>query len=294
MQILVFSSLNVDHDYHMDHIARPKETIFANEYKVVAGGKGLNASIALSRSGAHVYLAGNIGNDASFLEDVLTKNNVDTSYLNHVNEPNGHAIIQIDETGENSIFIYGGSNQTITTEYIDSVLSHFHAGDLLILQNEINNQIYLINKAAELGLTIMLNPSPFNEAISTYPLDKVNYFFINEVEGNGFTGKTNPEEILDELKVLYPETKVILTVGSNGAYYQDKTERIFQKAFKVKAIDTVGAGDTFMGYFSYGLSKNMSPAECLLIATKASSITVQRKGAADSIPTLQEINSLVK
>lgn len=292
MQILVFSSLNVDHDYHMEHIAKPKETIFAKEYNVVAGGKGLNASIALARSGVHVYLAGNIGNDAQLLEDVLVKNQVDTKYLNHVNEPNGHAIIQIDDTGENSIFIYGGSNQSITTDYIDSVLSNFSEGDLLILQNEINNQVYLINKAYELGLTIMLNPSPFNELIATYPLDKVDYFFINEVEGNGFTGKTNPEEILDELKVLYPNTKVILTVGSKGAYYQDQNERIFQNAFKVKAIDTVGAGDTFMGYFSYGLSQNMSPKESLLIATKASSITVQRKGAADSIPTLEEIQSL--
>ncbi len=292
MKILVFSSLNIDHNYYVKQIAKPKETIFAKEYNVVSGGKGLNASIALARSGVHVYLAGNIGNDAKILEKVLADNKVDTTYLNKVDEPNGHAVIQIDENGENSIFIYGGSNQSITTEYIDMVLSKFEKGDLLILQNEINNQIYLINKASELGLTIMLNPSPFNDDIYTYPLRKIDYFFINEVEGKGFTNETDPLRILDELKVMYPKAKVILTLGSIGAYYQDGDYRIFQEAFKVKAIDTVGAGDTFMGYFSYGLSQGFNPEKCLLLATKASSLTVQRKGAADSIPTLKEVNEI--
>ncbi len=292
MKILVFSSLNIDHNYYVKNIAKPKETIFASEYNVVSGGKGLNASIALARSGVHVYLAGNIGNDAKILEKVLADNNVDTTYLNKVDEPNGHAIIQIDENGENSIFIYGGSNQSITTEYIDSVLSKFGKGDLLILQNEINNKIHLINKASELGLTIMLNPSPFNDDIYSYPLNKIDYFFINEVEGKGFTNETDPLRILDELKIMYPKAKVVLTLGSIGAYYQDDKQRIFQEAFKVKAIDTVGAGDTFMGYFSYGLSQGFSPEKCLLLATKASSLTVQRKGAADSIPTLKEVNEI--
>ena len=261
MKILVFSSLNVDHDYYMEHIAKPKETIFAKEYHVVAGGKGLNAAIALARSGVDVSIAANIGNDAQFLEDILKNNHVDTTYLNHVNEPNGHAIIQIDETGENSIFIYGGSNQSITMEYIDSVIPQFSKGDLLILQNEINNQVYLINKAHEHGLTILLNPSPFNDDIFTYPLEKVDYFFINEVEGNGFTGKEEPNEILDELRIKYPHTKVILTVGAQGAYYQDENSRFFQQAYKVKAVSTVGAGDTFMGYFSYGISQGLDPKE---------------------------------
>ncbi len=292
MKILVFSSLNIDHNYYVKNIAKPKETIFANEYIVASGGKGLNASIALARSGVHVYLAGNIGNDAKILEKVLADNQVDTTYLNKVDGPNGHAIIQIDENGENSIFIYGGSNQSITTEYIDFVLSKFDKGDLLILQNEINNQIHLINKASELGLTIMLNPSPFNDDIYTYPLNKIDYFFINEVEGKGFTNETDPLRILDELKIMYPNAKVVLTLGSIGAYYQDDKQRIFQEAFKVKAIDTVGAGDTFMGYFSYGLSQGFSPEKCLLLATKASSLTVQRKGAADSIPTLKEVNEI--
>lgn len=292
MKILVFGSLNIDHNYQMQHIVTEKETTFAKEYSIAAGGKGLNAAIALSKSGIHVYLAGNIGNDAKILEDTLRIFNVDTTYLNHINEPNGHAVIQVDEKGENAIFIYGGSNQNIKRDYIDNVIDHFSKGDLLIMQNEINDEAYIMHKAKEKGLQILLNPSPFNETILTYPLGLVDYIFINEIEGYGFTNEKDPIEILNKMKNMYPRSKIILTVGSNGSYYQYGEERIFQPAFKVKTIDTVGAGDTFMGYFCSELSKNSPIKKCLEMASKAASITCCRKGAAASIPTIEEINTL--
>lgn len=294
MKILVFGSLNIDHNYKMEHIVLEKETVFANQYFVVAGGKGLNASIALSKSGSHVYLAGNIGNDGEVLQKTLDKYHVDTTYLNHIDQPNGHAIIQVDQKGENAIFIYGGSNQAITTEYIDEVLSHFQPNDLIVLQNEINNQHYLITQAKKHGLTILLNPSPFNQTVLTYPLDLVDYIFINEVEGHGFTNESEPERILDKLKEMYPNTKIVLTLGSKGAYYQDNANRIFSPAYKVKAIDTVGAGDTFMGYFCYGLANSLPIEETLKIASQAASITCTKQGAADSIPTLQQVKEIYK
>ena len=292
MKILVFSSLNIDHDYTVDHICRPRESMFADSYKVVPGGKGLNAAIALARSSVQVYLAGNIGNDAAILEKTLADNNVDIRYLHHVDEPNGHAIIQIDSTGENAIFVYGGSNQSISRDHIDHVLESFGKGDLIILQNEISNNDYLMIKAHEKGLTIMMNPSPINDALFSCPLELADYFFINEAEGTALTGKTDFPDILDQLKLRYPQAAVILTVGARGSYYQDSSCRLFQPACQVNAVDTVGAGDTFMGYFAYGLSTGKSPAECLKLATLASAITVTRKGAADAIPTLWEVTAL--
>lgn len=291
MKLLVFGSLNIDHDYHMDHIAKEKETTFADEYTVVAGGKGLNGAIALARSSAHVYLAGNIGNDAALLEKVLLDNHVDISLLNHVDEPNGHAIIQLDKKGENSIFVYGGSNQHITTEYIDKVLENFSAGDLLVLQNEINNMPYLIKTAHDKGLVSIFNPSPINDLLQTYPLELIDYYFINEVEGKALTGVDSFDNMLDEMEKKFPNSHIIMTVGAEGAYYRYKNETLFQPAYKVNAVDTVGAGDTFMGYFTYGLSQSLQPQQCLQLAAKASSITVTRVGAADSIPTIDEVNA---
>lgn len=289
MKILVFGSTNIDHNYQMEHIARPKETVTSRGYEIHPGGKGLNQAIAFAKTGQHVYLAAVVGNDAGMLLDVMEKYDVDTRYLRKINAPNGHAIIQIDENGENSIFLYPGTNNSITHEYVDRVLNGFEKGDFIILQNEINRQDYIIDKAYEKGMVILMNPSPCDDSLKALPLEKVSYFFINEVEGAILTGESDPEKILDRMGELYPESRVILTLGAEGSCFRFKDQYCRQAIFPVKAIDTVGAGDTFMGYFSYGLSQGMSPAECLLLATKASSITVTRKGAADSIPTLEEI-----
>ncbi len=289
MKILVFGSTNIDHNYQMEHIARPKETVTSRGYEIHPGGKGLNQAIAFAKTGQHVYLAAVVGNDAGMLLDVMEKYDVDTRYLKKINAPNGHAIIQIDENGENSIFLYPGTNNSITHEYVDRVLNGFEKGDFIILQNEINRQDYIIDKAYEKGMVILMNPSPCNDSLKALPLEKVSYFFINEVEGSILTGESDPEKILNRMNELYPESRVILTLGAEGSCFRYKDQYCRQAIFPVKAIDTVGAGDTFMGYFSYGLSQGMSPAECLLLATKASSITVTRKGAADSIPTLEEI-----
>jgi len=292
MKILVFGSLNVDHTYHLPHINRPKETISARSYDIAAGGKGLNQAIALAKTGEHVYLAGVLGTNAELLEDTLNKFNVDISLLNRLPIPSGHAIIQIDDNSENAIFIYAGSNGAVDKEYADRVLNNFDKGDLLIMQNEINLQDYIMTEAHKRGMTILMNPSPCDEKLNDQPLELVDYFFINEVEGELLTGFSQPGEILNGMLEKYPGCHVILTLGSDGACYKDSKSFCKVAARKVKAIDTVGAGDTFMGYFIYGLVHGFDPEKCLTIATKASSITVQRKGAAQSIPTLDEVNEL--
>ncbi len=293
MKILVFGSLNIDHDYHLGHIAAPKETITADSYEIAAGGKGLNGAIALAKTGKHIYMAGMLGKGSEFLEQTLKEYNVDISLLARTDIPAGHAIIQIAPDGENSIFIYAGSNGCITEEYIDEVLTHFDADDYIILQNEINMQDVIITRAHEKGMKIFMNPSPFNSALHSQPLEYVDYFFINEVEGELFTGGKEPEKILKAMRRKFPGAAVILTLGGDGSCYYDGNELCREPARKVRAIDTVGAGDTFMGYFIYALSEGMDPQQCLKVATAASSITVQRHGAAKAIPTLEEVNEIL-
>ncbi|MBQ4251877.1 MAG: ribokinase [Erysipelotrichaceae bacterium] len=292
MKILVMGSTNLDYNYRLDHIVRPKETIAAKEFEIHAGGKGLNQSIALAKTGEHVYLAAAIGNNAQMLVATLKKYNVDTRYLRELDMPNGHAIIEVDEHGENAIIIVGGSNRCFTEEYIESVFADFKEGDFLVLQNEINNLKYIIDRAYEKKMVILMNPSPCDESLRELPLHKLSYIFINEVEGEFLTGESQPKAILDKLQEIYPDTNVILTLGANGAFYQSKGVREFAPSRKINAIDTVGAGDTFSGYFTYGLSKGLSPKQCLEIATKAASITCTRYGAAASIPSLEEVNAL--
>ena len=147
MKILNFGSCNIDYVYSVDHIVLPGETITSGRMEIFPGGKGLNQSIAISRAGSKIYHAGCIGADGEWLCSLLKDNGADVSRLKKTEEKNGHAIIQVSETGENSIFLYPGSNRMLTEEYVESVLDGFGSGDILVLQNETNLIDYIICQA---------------------------------------------------------------------------------------------------------------------------------------------------
>ena len=294
MKILNFGSCNIDFVYSLDHIVTPGETQHSYKMETFPGGKGLNQSIAIARGGANVYHAGCVGNDAQMLLDIMNESGVDTGYIKTVDCKNGHAIIQVNAQGENSIFLHSGSNAMITKEYVDEVLDNFKKDDIILLQNEISNLEYIIDKSYEKGMCIVLNPSPYDEIIERIDLGKISYIVLNEIEATQITGFENIEEILNSFKKLYPDLKVILTLGKNGCVYLDKENRIFQPVFEVNPVDTTAAGDTFTGYFIASLSKGEKYSDILKIASCASAIAVSRNGAAPSIPNMEEVkNSLV-
>ena len=142
MKVLVFGSANIDRTYSVDHVVIGGETISSTSLTEFCGGKGFNQAIALARAGCNVFFAGAIGVDGELLERVLRENGVNTDYLNHVNAPTGHAIIQVTPDGKNSIIISAGANGMITHEDVDTVLSAFSSGDLVVLQNEISSVDY--------------------------------------------------------------------------------------------------------------------------------------------------------
>ena len=150
MKILNYGSLNIDHVYHVPHFVRPGETLSSLDMQLFAGGKGLNQSIALARAGADVWHAGAIGKDGGMLSGILKDSNVNTGCLKIRDVPTGHAIIQIDENGQNCILLYGGANQTMNRLEIEEVLSHFEEGDILLLQNEINEPVSYTHLAVSL------------------------------------------------------------------------------------------------------------------------------------------------
>ena len=292
MKILNFGSCNIDYVYSLEHIVNVGETETTNKLEVFPGGKGLNQSIAIAKAGAKVYHAGCVGYDGGMLKDILQCNGVDIAYLNTVDAKNGHAVIQVSSKGENSIFLYPGSNEMIAKEHIDKVLENFDKGDFLVLQNEINDVDYIVQKAGEKGMCIILNPSPFNEKIRKINFDMLSYLVINEVELLGISGCSEPEEGLLTLKNRYPTLKIILTLGENGSVLFYGTQELWQSAYKVNVVDTTSAGDTFLGYFVAELSKGTEYSQILKIASAASAITVSRKGAAPSIPNKEELMSL--
>ncbi len=296
MKVLNIGSLNIDKVYSVEHFVQAKETIKALNYQENSGGKGLNQSVALAKAGAEAYHAGSIGKDGDMLVDVLRSAGVDIKLIKTSEEPTGHAIIQVEGNGQNNIIIYGGANDDVTKEDIDKAVEGFEKGDILLLQNEISNLSYAIEKGSEKGLTVMLNPSPITESLNFAPLDKVDCFILNEVEGEALTGVSadNADGVAEGLKKAFPDASFVLTLGDRGSMYIYKDKIVRQGIYKVDAVDTTAAGDTFTGFFIAGLTKGWEPEKMLRYASAASAIAVSRTGAAPGVPFLSEVEEFIK
>lgn len=291
-KILNFGSLNIDYVYSLDHIVKEGETQASNGYQIFEGGKGLNQSVALARAGANVFHAGKIGKEGIFLKDALETSGVDCTYLSIDEGANGHAIIQRSKTGQNSIILYPGANHKITTEDIDKILDNFSQGDILVCQNEISQMSYLIKAAYNKGMSIAWNPSPVTDIVKEINFNMITWLIINEIEGNIVTGEQEPDQILQTLRTKYPNLRVVLTLGEDGAVYQDADIKLQQKRYTVPVKDTTAAGDTFLGYFINEVSTNPSNiSSALQMASMAAALAVSKEGAMPSIPQRKEVIS---
>ena len=294
MAIINFGSMNLDHVYSVQHFVQPGETLQSGEYHIYCGGKGLNQSVAAARAGAKTIHAGMMGEGGDILLHCLAENGVDTSLIGTPALPQGHAIIQVSESGENSILLFRGSNYAVTKEYIDRVLDTLKDVRYVIIQNEISEVPYLIEAAYAKGFQVVFNASPFDASLLEIDLKKIAWLLINEIEGACLTGETGAESILSKLKERSPDTGVVLTLGKEGAVCMKNEAMIRQGIFKVETVDTTGAGDTFTGYFIAGLDAGLPLKEALENAAAASAIAVSRRGAAPSIPYAAEVAAFIK
>lgn len=294
MKVLNFGSLNLDYVYSVDHMVAEGETLAAGGMNTFCGGKGLNQSIALAKAGVPVYHAGLIGEEGKSLLDACRENGVHTDFIREIPGKSGHTIIQVDKSGQNCILLYGGANRSMTREFIDEVLSHFEKGDYLLLQNEVNLVDYIVDQAYEKGMEIILNPSPFDRNLEACDLSKISLFLMNGIEGWQITGEKEPERILEKLRELYPEARTVLTLGGDGSVYQDQEHQYRQGIFPVETRDTTAAGDTFTGYYLAGVCKGNDRREALRTACGASALAVMKKGAAMSIPVMEEVKRFLE
>ncbi len=294
MKIYNFGSLNVDRVYGVEDFVRAGETILAKSLSFFPGGKGLNQTIALARAGANVYHVGCIGRDGGILKDTLVENQVPLTYVKELDADGGHTALQVSESGQNAIIVYSGTNHMLTENFVDEVMQTIEPGDYVLMQNEINLVPYIIRKAKEAGAQVALNPSPITKELMSYPLEMVDLFIVNEIEGEAVTGEKEPQKILTAFREKYPHAKIVLTLGSEGSCYQDETTFAMQEIYKNIVVDTTGAGDTYCGYLLTCLMKGVPVKEALHMATAASSIAVSRQGAAPSIPKREEVEAFLK
>ena len=292
-KILVIGSINIDNVFYTKHMPEAGKSVFGDSFLSNIGGKGANQACASFFLGGDVFFVGAIGNDnngkwvSSFLKEQklpMTLLEKDTS--------TGCATITINKlTAENQILVVLGANLKITKEDIDNLDDKFNESKYLLVQleNDIDVVTYAIKKAKEKGLIVILNPAPYHELDeSIYPY--IDYFIPNEHELDGFVS----ENISIEEKCLKLLNKclsnIIVTLGEKGSFFMNKNESFYVPSRKVTAIDTTGAGDTYLGAFVTALSQNKNIKEAMEFATLASSITVTRKGAILSLPHLEDLS----
>lgn len=293
MKVLNYGSLNIDHVYRVPHIAQPGETLPSGSYETFAGGKGANQSAALARAGAPVRHAGKIGPEGGWLIEKLAALGVNTELIQVGDTPTGHAIIQVDDTGQNSIVLYAGGNHAIERAEIDDAIGQCNPGDWFLLQNETNDVSYMIRAAHEAGLSVCYNPAPFTSETGGHPLDFLSTLIVNETEGSGLTGASAPEGVLASLVERLPGCDVILTLGEAGVAYHCGDEHGHIAAPRVDVVDTTAAGDTFSGYYVAARIADHDTVDALTRACAAAALCVTRPGAMDSIPVATEVEAML-
>jgi ribokinase len=284
MPIVNFGSINLDFVYRVERLVAPGETIQTLSQQRFAGGKGFNQSIALARAGAQVRHVGRVGEDGRWLVNMLAEEGVETGDIEFAMTPTGHAIIQVDARGENSILVHGGANRDLTKDALVRVCATLSAEDWVLLQNETNAPANVMALAGQRGSKVVFNPSPLDASVLELPLGGVDTFIVNSVEGRGLSGETEPGRILDAMQERYPNAATVLTLGDRGALYARDGIRLEVAAESVEVVDTTGAGDTFAGYWLAEMAIVGDPERALHLACRAAARCVQRPGAAVSIP----------
>jgi len=290
--IVNFGSLNIDHVYRVDRFANRGETVATLGYEVFAGGKGFNQSVALARAGTRVAHAGRVGSDGARLVDALVEEGIDVRGVEIGDTPTGHAIIEVDRAGDNRILVHGGANQELTRAHIDRVVASLPQGATLLLQNETNALPRLFERTAGLDLHLVLNPSPFDTRLLELDLERVGTFLVNETEAASLCGKEKPEDPLPVLRERFPKAAIVLTLGARGVRYADSSTdaELHVPAPATQAIDTTAAGDTFAGYFLAERALGRDTRDALSLACRAAAKSVERPGAAASIPWRRELS----
>jgi len=293
VKIFNYGSINIDHIYQVPHLVTPGETISSTVYQQVLGGKGANQSIALAKAGAVVKHIGRCHKADQWALEQMLQAGVDCELAQLVDQPSGHAIIQVDAQAENSIVLFGGANQSFSIEDFEQALSSAQAGDYLLLQNECNNIETMINMAVERQLKVVLNPSPMITNIATFPLDKVAMLVVNEIEISQLLGQSfhSAQEIVTAVRKHYRNIDVVVTLGAKGAMWINNEECIEVNALKVEVVDTTAAGDTFLGFLLAAISEGRTYKEALMIGCKASALAVQSMGASSSIPSMAQVSA---
>lgn len=306
-KLIVLGSSNVDYILKVPHFLQPGETLAGDQYQVALGGKGANQAVAAGRAGADITFIAAVGDDDVGKDAIaqFQKDHIDTTLMTVIeNEKTGVALIFVNQDGENMIGIYSGANAHVTPELVTPMLSKIEAADMLLMQLEtpIETLTLAAEKAKNAGVKVALNPAPARDLSADF-LANIDLITPNETEAQILTGITveTDEDANLASQVLHDKgiETVIITLGKRGAWVSVKAENTTQgtgslvPGFVVKAVDTIGAGDTFNGALVTALLEDKLLPEAVRIAHAAGALAVMKEGAQPAIPWREEIDAFL-
>ncbi|MBC1186544.1 ribokinase [Kluyvera sichuanensis] len=301
-KLVVLGSINADHILNLESFPTPGETVTGSHYQVAFGGKGANQAVAAGRSGADIAFIACTGDDdiGERIRKQLQVDRIDVAPVSAVaGESTGVALIFVNGEGENVIGIHAGANAALSTSLVDAQRERIAQADALLMQLEspLGSVLLAAQIAHQNQTTVVLNPAPARE-LSDELLSLVDIITPNETEAEKLTGVRveNDEDAAQAAKVLHAKgiDTVIITLGSRGVWASVKGEGRRVPGFKVQAIDTIAAGDTFNGALMTALLENTPLADALRFAHAAAAIAVTRKGAQPSVPWREEIDEFLR
>lgn len=296
--ICVIGSLNMDLVVNVDTMPKPGQTIIGSNFKEVPGGKGANQAVAMARLNGNVSMIGKVGEDAfgQTLINSLKNDKVDTTYIKTTKGATGVALITVDKNAQNSIVVSPGANFEVKEEDIDNNIKAIENSDIVVLQLEtpLNTIKYALKKAKELNKYTLLNPAPALK-LDDEIIKNVDLLTPNETELEIISGVSieTEEDIQKAAQVMIEKgvKELIVTLGSKGSLYINKEKSIFKKAYKVEAVDTTAAGDSYTGALAVALSNDKSIEEAMDFASKVGALSVLKEGAQSSLPTLEDVKN---
>lgn len=299
--ILVVGSINMDIVIRVKHIPAVGETILASSIKKFGGGKGANQAIAAARLGGNVHMIARLGDDDNGRELLSSLRNdcVDVEGISIDNsEPSGTAFIYVSDSGDNNIVVHQGANCRLDACMIDENIKLFDMADLCIIQLEIPIEVveYVIRLCKDRGIKVILNPAPARN-LSDEVLNDIFMLTPNETELSILTGMSTYtiDDVEKASRYLLDKgvENVITTLGEKGSLFISKSEKFFQEAVKVAAVDTTAAGDSFTGALAAALGQDFCIKDAIKYATYAAALAVTREGAQASLPSKYEVEKFI-
>ncbi|WP_286313014.1 ribokinase [Romboutsia ilealis] len=296
--ICVIGSLNMDLVVNVDAMPKPGQTIIGSNFKEVPGGKGANQAVAMARLNGNVSMIGKVGEDGfgQTLINSLKNDKVDTTYIQTTKGSTGVALITVDKNAQNSIVVSPGANFEVKEEDIDNNIKAIENSDIVVLQLEtpLNTIKYALNKAKELNKYTILNPAPAVK-LDDEIIKNVDLLTPNETELEIISGVSieTEEDIQKAAQIMIKKgvKELIVTLGSKGSLYINKEKSMFKKAYKVEAVDTTAAGDSYTGALAVALSQDKGIEDAMDFASKVGALSVLKEGAQSSLPTLEDVKN---